>query len=298
MAKVTVKIFPQEQKPKVILITGCSSGFGLLIAARLSKNYRVYATMRNLEKKQALLDEVKKREGRVEVLELDVTKPDTIKSAVSQIIQREGRIDVLVNNAGYGVGGFFEDLTPEEIRAQFDTNFFGQQNAIREVLPFMRQARSGKIITVTSIAGFYSSPAFGSYNSSKWALEGFLEGLYYELKPFDIQVCAIEPGSYNTNIFQANRRYAKGFDNPKSPYYERSQFLNKKVLDFVSGLRRGPESVACLAQKLIESENPPFRNFADPQAKIILTLKRILPFGLFSVILYRVLFLGLNRKKS
>lgn len=284
---------------KVILITGCSSGFGLLTAARLAaKGERVFATMRDAAKKQALLDEVKRRGGSVEVLQLDVTDVPSVRAAVEAIRKSAGRVDVLINNAGYGVGGFFEDLTQEEIRAQMETNFFGVQNTIREILPLMRAQKNGTIINITSVAGLYAAPAFNAYNASKWALEGFSESLYYELKPFGIRVCAIEPGTYNTTIFHANKRYAARFSDPQSPYFEFSQHLDKKVMDFVAKTRRDPERVAQLIEKIIESGNPAFRNFPDMQARAVFFVKKILPFRVFSWLIYNLLYSGLPRKET
>ena len=288
----------QTKTSKVVVITGCSSGFGLLTAARLSsRGYSVFATMRNLNKKQALLDEVKKRGGKVELLQLDVTDVSSIKRAIDDIKKRANRIDVLINNAGYGVGGFFEDLTDEQIRAQLEVNFFGAQNVTREVIPLMRTQGSGKIINLSSIAGLYALPNFGAYNASKWALEGFSESLYYELKPFGIHVALIEPGTYNTTIFRENKRYAKNFDNPQSPYFILSRFLNKKVNDYVSKIRRDPEDIARLIENIINTENPALRNFPDLQSKTIYALRRLLPFRIYSGILQRGLFQGFDFKK-
>jgi NAD(P)-dependent dehydrogenase (short-subunit alcohol dehydrogenase family) len=173
-------------KNKVVLITGCSSGFGLLIASRLaSKNFIVYATMRNLDKQSPLLSEVNLRGGNINILKLDVTNKENVKEAISKIAAKEGYIDIVINNAGYGIGGFFEDLSDKEIRDQIETNFFGVQNVIREVIPLMRQRSHGKIINLSSVAGFSANPCFGAYNASKWALEGFSESLRYELKPWN-----------------------------------------------------------------------------------------------------------------
>ena len=115
-------------------------------------------------------------------------------------------LDCVVNNAGYGIGGAFEDLTQEEIREQMETNFFGVQNVIREALHLMRNRGEGRIINISSVSGFSASPCFGAYNASKWALEGFSESLRYELKPFGIKVLLIEPGIYKTKILTENRR--------------------------------------------------------------------------------------------
>jgi short-subunit dehydrogenase len=288
----------KQKIPKVILITGCSSGFGLRMAARLAAlGHRIYATMRNLEKIKPLLNEVQKRGGEVRVLPLDVADTSTIKEAMTKIKSEARRIDVLINNAGFGVGGFFEDLTQDEIREQFEVNFFGVQNVTREVLPIMREQKEGKIISISSIAGVYGLPGFGAYSASKWALEGFLESLYYELKPFGIQVCVIEPGTYNTNIFHENRRYAKNFFNPQSPYRALAQFLDQRTMEYVEGITKDPEDIARLVEKIINSKNPPFRNIPDLQARLISCFHRVLPFRLFSKILTKILWYGFDLKK-
>ena len=200
---------PAKAEPKVILITGSSSGFGMLTAVRLAQaGHRVIATMRDLNSSGALLDEGKKSGHEIETFQLDVTNKRSIRDTVRNVAAKHGYIDVLVNNAGYGIGGFFEDLTDEEIRAQMETNFFGVQNVTREVIPVMRQRRSGKIINISSIAGLSAAPSFGAYNASKWALEGFSESLRYEMKIWGIDVCLIEPGTYKTKIFYENARYA------------------------------------------------------------------------------------------
>ncbi|MCA9402085.1 MAG: SDR family oxidoreductase, partial [Candidatus Omnitrophica bacterium] len=188
-----------EKKNKIVMVTGCSSGFGIKISARLaSKGYQVISTLRNLYRQDELLNAVKERGGEVTVMPLDVNALYTIDDCISQIRHKFGRIDVLVNNAGYGIGGFFEDLTDEEIRRQMDTNFFGVQNVTRRVLPLMREQKEGKIINISSVSGFSSQPAFSAYSASKWALEAFSESLHYEVEPFGIKVLLIEPGTYKT----------------------------------------------------------------------------------------------------
>ncbi len=287
-----------SSSPKVILITGCSSGFGLLMAARLTaKKHKVMATMRDPGRSQALTEEVNKRDGQIETYALDVTKPETIQKTVQEIISKHSRIDVLINNAGYGIGGFFEDLTQDEIRAQMEANFFGVQNVCRTVIPIMRRQGKGRIINISSVAGFSASPAFGAYNASKWALEAFSESLYYEMKFFGIDVVLIEPGTYRTKIFHENARYAKNFDNNQSPYYAMSQVLKKKVLDYVTPLRKDPEAVAALAERLIESPRPAFRNIPDLEGRILYFSRRLLPFSIYSRFIETVLF-GNFRKKT
>lgn len=284
--------------PKTILITGTSSGFGLLTAARLaSRGHRVIATMRNISKQGPLLDEVKRRGGTVEIVPLDVTDKSSINNAIEDIATKHGFVDVLVNNAGYGIGGFFEDLTEEEIRQQMETNFFGVQNLTRAVIPMMRARRSGKIINLSSVAGFSASPAFSAYNASKWALEGFSESLRYEMAFWGIQVLLIEPGTYKTPIFQDNARYAKHFDNQTSPYYPASQHLRAKVMEYVNDCHKDPENVAALVEKLINASNPPFRNIPDIESQLMYTLRKFLPFRLYSATITQSLFKGITLTK-
>lgn len=276
---------------KVVLITGCSSGFGLLTAARLSvQGHQVIASMRDLNKSTALLEEVKRRGGTVDTLALDVTDKASVKQAVNDIAAKYGHLDVLVNNAGYGIGGFFEDLTDEEIRQQFETNFFGVQNVTRAVIPLMRARRKGRIINISSVAGFSTSPAFSAYNASKWALEAFSESLRYELRFFGIDVLLIEPGTYRTKIFYENARYAQNFRNPQSPYYPISTHLENRVREYVDDCFKDPEEIAILIEKLIKAKNPPFRSIPDIESQLLFTLRKILPFRAYSFIIQKALF--------
>lgn len=280
-----------NHSPKIILITGASSGFGLFTAVHLSsKGHKVYATMRDLRKKDYLKNEAAKAGGEVTILPLDVTHPESITNVVKEIACDHGYLDVVVNNAGYGVGGFFEDLTDEEIRQQMDVNFFGVQNVTRAVIPLMRSRRRGAIINISSISGLNGSPCFGAYNASKWALEGFSESLYHELKLFNINVCLIEPGTYRTKIFSDNARYAQNFDNPDSPYYTMSQHLKTMVLNYVKKTDKDPRRIAFLVEKLMNSPNPPFRNLPDMESQFLIFLRRILPFRLYASLIQRSLY--------
>lgn len=284
---------PRSPQPKVIIITGCSSGFGLLTAAHLaSKGHKVVATVRDLNRSGGLLDEVKRRHAAVHLLQLDVRDKLSVKNALADVGEKYGRIDVLINNAGFGLGGFFEDLTDSEIREQFETNFFGVQNVTRAVLSFMRPQRKGTIINISSIAGLSASPAYSAYNASKWALEAFSECLHYEVKPFGIHVCLIEPGTYKTKIFYENARYGSNFNNPDSPYYHYSQFLKKRVRNYVDDCHKNPEDIAALIEKIINSPNPAFRNIPDLESRLLLLLRKFLPFSLYSRLIWKSVFHG------
>lgn len=282
-----------EIKPRTILITGCSSGFGLLTAARLAAaGHRVYATMRNPDKQAPLISEVNRRGGEVAVLRLDVTDPTTIDAAYQTIAQEAGNLDVLVNNAGYGIGGAFEDLSEEDIREQFETNFFGVQNVTRAAIPLMRQQTGAKIINMSSVQGFYATPGFGAYSATKWALEAFSESLRYELSIFGIDVLLIRPGTFRTKIFDENVRYAKNFFNTSSPYYELSQHVKKLVEDHVARSKNDPEDVAKHVEMLINVKNPPFRSIPDRGGRFMYRLRRFLPFRVFYGMVYGQIFKG------
>jgi len=279
------------KSPQVILITGCSSGFGLCIAVRLAvQGHQVYATMRNLEKSQALKEELAQRGATAKILSLDVTNLGSIHDTFKFIERESGSLDTLINNAGFALGGTFEDLSQDEIRQQFETNFFGVQNVTRAALPFMRRQRSGKIINISSIAGLYALPGLGAYNASKWALEGFSESLYYELKPFGISVCMVEPGSYKTKIFTENARFAANGTDPKSPYYTFSNAFVARIKKIRDGIMKDPDEVAALVEQLVVKKNPPFRNVPDMRSRILWSFKRIMPFSIFSLLLGRILF--------
>lgn len=266
-----------------------------MTAARLaSKGYQVIATMRNLAKQNILLNEVNRRGGQAQVVCLDVTDQESIRKAIAHAAAEYGHIDVLVNNAGYGIGGFFEDLTEEEIRQQMETNFFGVQNLTRAVIPLMRRRKGGRIINISSVAGFSASPAFGAYNASKWALEAFSESLHYELKFFGIDVLLIEPGTYRTKIFFENARYAGNFDNPASPCYPIAQHLKKKVMAYVEDCHKDPEEVPALVERLILDKNPPFRSIPDIESKILFLLRKFLPFRVYRWMIRTMLFHGFH----
>lgn len=276
---------------KVILVTGTSSGFGLLIAARLaSKGHFVYATMRNLTKQQALLDESQKRGGQVLVRALDVTKPQTITAVLEEIKSHHGHIDIVVNNAGYGLGGFFEDLIEDEIRSQMETNFFGVQNVCRQVLPLMREQKQGLIINISSVAGQSATPSLGAYAASKWALEAFSESLYHEVASFGIKVVIVEPGSYPTKIFGENAHYAKGFNDPKSPYYEMSTALKKMIDSHINHSTRNPEQVAVLVEKITESKKPNLRYVSDFSSWYQMIIRKYLPAPIYGYFFRRMIY--------
>jgi NAD(P)-dependent dehydrogenase (short-subunit alcohol dehydrogenase family) len=273
---------------QVVLITGTSSGFGLLMAASLCKQHKVYATMRDVRKAQALKDAAGVHAGRLQVLPLDVTDSKSIIDVIDMIREKEGQLHCVINNAGYGIGGFFEDLTEKEIRDQFETNFFGLQKVTREALPLMRTSRGPrKVINISSIAGHTGTPCLSAYNASKWAVEGFSEALFFELKPFDIDVVLVEPGAFKTKIFTDNVRLAQFMKHKQSPYYEYSQKLLGYLEKMQGSLKADPKVVSKLVEKIVNHPTPKFRYLVGVDAKIRLFLKRLLPFSWYSGIILK-----------
>ncbi|MES2654413.1 MAG: SDR family oxidoreductase [Bacteroidota bacterium] len=182
---------------KTILITGSSTGIGKATAIYFAeKGWNVAATMRNTENGKDL-----SAYPHVKVLVLDVMNQASIDKAIEETIALFGRIDVLFNNAGYALVGAFEAMSEEQIKKQFDTNVFGVMNVTRAILPYFRNKRSGTIINTTSMGGLFTFPLYSVYHATKWALEGFMESLHYELKPFNIRIKNIEPGAIRTDFY-------------------------------------------------------------------------------------------------
>ena len=190
---------------KVVFITGASSGIGRETAKLFqAKNWKVAATMRSPEKAADLKNIVD-----LECLRVDVTEPESIRSAIAATLEKFGRIDAVVNNAGYAVIGAFEAATPEQIERQFQTNVFGLMNVCREILPYFREQKRGYIVNVASVGGRMTFPFYSLYNSTKWAVEGFSESLQYELEQFNIRVKIIEPGPIKTDFYDRSQDIAK-----------------------------------------------------------------------------------------
>lgn len=190
-----------DNERKVAVVTGSSSGIGYATALRLARNgYLTFATMRNPEKGSDLIEAAKNEGLPIQVEQLNITDPDSINDFMTRINKTVGRIDVLVNNAGYWLIGALEDLSIREIQDQLDTNLLGTIRVTRQVLPLMRERKSGTIVNVTSALGRFGLPAMSGYVASKFALEGLTESLAYEVAPFGIKVILIEPGVVKTKV--------------------------------------------------------------------------------------------------
>ncbi len=240
---------------KVVLITGCSTGIGRDLAVRLSlADYCVVATARKAETLEDLPATLK--------LSLDVTQPDSVHRAVTEMIERFGRVDVLVNNAGYALRGALEEIPVEQVQQMFDVNVFGVLRMIREVAPHMRKQRTGRIINISSIAGKLSTPANGGYSATKFALEALSDALRLELAPFGIQVVVVEPGAIKTHFDETSQTHAQVIlSNSVSPY----QPLYRLSDEFAASMRHqepGPEIVSQVIQQAIETSKPKARYHA------------------------------------
>jgi NAD(P)-dependent dehydrogenase (short-subunit alcohol dehydrogenase family) len=264
---------------KVAVITGSSSGIGLLTAIEFARNgYRVVATMRDLER-IGRLEEAAQKAGvrdKLDLRRLDVTEFDSLPGAIEAIVRNHGRIDVLVNNAGFSVAGFGEDLKLSEIRHQFETNFFGNVAMSKAVLPVMRKQKSGHIIQVASVAGRLGQPLLGAYCSSKFALEGFSESLRVETHSLGIRVVLVEPGAFDTDIWTRNVVVGEGALDPSSPNKQRSQRFTEFVKQSAKK-RRDAGEVAQLILRIANDPNPKLRYLIGTDAKIQVWLKRLLP---------------------
>jgi NAD(P)-dependent dehydrogenase (short-subunit alcohol dehydrogenase family) len=258
---------------KVALVTGSSTGIGFETALALGRDgYHTYASMRDTKKSGPLLEIAKKENLPISVIQLDVDKQESVKAAISQIVREKQRIDVLVNNAGYGIFGCLEDLSIDEIKEQFETNFFAVIRIIHEIAPIMRKQKSGIIVNVSSVAGRIGFPGSPAYISSKFALEGLSESLRYELSPFGVNIIIIEPGVIKTN-FLSSMKMPK---NPKSdsPYKD----LTSKVvggIKMMAEMGTPPAEVANVIVKALKEKNPLPRYPVGNDAVMFLEAKKM-----------------------
>ncbi|MBC7428679.1 MAG: SDR family NAD(P)-dependent oxidoreductase [Bacteriovorax sp.] len=238
---------------KIWFITGCSTGFGRSLTEELLKtNHRVVATARD---PKTLDDLLKKYPDQLLTLALDVTKKNDIERAVKSAVDKFSRIDVLVNNAGYGIVGAVEEASVEDIKRIFNTNVFGLIEMTKSVLPVMRKQKSGNILNISSVAGFASLPGFGIYNSTKYAVEGMSEALYSEVSPFGIKVTIIEPGPFRTDF--ANRSLARTGEMSE---YDDVLKTMRQYTNNIDGKQPGdPVRGAKAMMELVAMTNPPLR---------------------------------------
>jgi short-subunit dehydrogenase len=268
---------------KVVLITGASSGIGKVTAQHLAGlGYRVYGTSRKAENGNRTFSD-ENSNGFIEMVNLDVCDNQSAKKAVEYVIEQEGRIDVLINNAGFGISGAIEETTEEEALAQFNTNFFGMHRMCRNVLPIMRKQKKGLIINIGSVAGQFSIPYQSMYSASKYAMESYTESLRMEVRDWGIRAVIIEPGDTRTG-FTDNRYYTQESENTAYPKSRGS--IEKMEKDERNG--DSPKNIAKIIGRLLNKKNPPVRITVGLAYKVFVQLKRIFPSRLIEFILTKM----------
>ncbi|MDQ1146386.1 NAD(P)-dependent dehydrogenase (short-subunit alcohol dehydrogenase family) [Bacillus sp. SORGH_AS 510] len=266
----------------IAIVTGASSGFGLLTTLELAKaGFQVIATMRNKAKADELLNQAQRLtiQSNLIIHELDVTSGSSVER-LAALIKSIGRVDVLVNNAGFAGAGFVEEITMEEYRKQFDTNFFGVIAVTKTVIPFMRRQKKGKIINVSSISRRIAFPGLSPYVASKHALEGWSESLRLELSPFGISVALIEPGSYKTSIWTTGKQVTTLSLQTDSPYFN----YMKRIEDYISsgeGQFGNPKDVAEKIARIALDERPNLRYPIGKGVRPTLMLRKFIPWKLW-----------------
>ncbi len=277
---------------KIALVTGSSSGIGLLSTVELARaGFRVVASMRDLDRRQRLDEAAGKAgvAGRIDVRRLDITEIDRILEFIAQLERDCGRLDVLVNNAGFATAGFAEDLLLQELRQQFETNFFGHVAVTKAVLPIMRRQRSGHLIMVSSIGGRVSAPVIGAYDASKFALEGWSESLRIETRSLGIRVVLVEPGSFQTDIWERNVRVGSYALDRSSPNHERGA----RFSEVVKKVRKAdPLPVAKLIARIAQDPNPRLRYRVGFDAHLQFWLHSLLPWKLYEKVVIRATKIG------
>jgi NAD(P)-dependent dehydrogenase (short-subunit alcohol dehydrogenase family) len=256
---------------KVALVTGSSSGIGFEACIALAKDgYHTFASMRDIKKAGEIETIAKKENLPIDVIQLDVDNEESIVSAIKQIVSDGERIDVLVNNAGYGQFGCTEDVSVDDFRKQFETNFFSIVRIIQEVSPIMRNQNSGIIVNISSVIGRMGLPGLPAYISTKYALEGLSECLRYELGQFGIKVTLIEPGAIKTNFFDSMKIQESKAD----PQYKKLTDHILSGLKMMSELGTAPSQVAEVIIKAIHADEILPRYIAGTDAAMFMEAKK------------------------
>jgi NAD(P)-dependent dehydrogenase (short-subunit alcohol dehydrogenase family) len=265
-----------------ILITGAATGLGREMALYLAeRGFQVYGTTRDVRQADDLNALAAERKVPLRVLPMDVTDHASIQQAVHTIVLESGGIYGVVNNAGIGLRGYFEDLADEEVRQVFNANVFGVMAVTRAVLPYMREARRGRIILISSVGGRIGALGVSAYCATKFAVEGFGESLFQEVAPLGVQVVLIEPGIIKTERWTTNRGLAKGALNPESPYHNWFRQVEKESDRLVRASTATPIDVAALVHEALTAERPRLRYMVGRKAKLAVALKRWMPGELF-----------------
>lgn len=258
-----------------VLITGTSSGIGLATAIECAAvGHAVVATMRDTSKSGALEKEARERGLTIAIEELDVAHPSA-GDRVRELVAKHGGVDALVNNAGIGVLAPFEEQSEDDIRAQFEANVFGLFTVTRAVLPSMRAAGHGRIVNVSSLSGRLSPPLISIYAATKHAVEGFSEGLRWEVEPFGVHVTTVAPGMIKTPMFFENLRRGS-LRNDAGPYAGMRDALERRIL---AGAKKGlgPEAVGAVIARVLHEPSPPHHLPVGADAHVLSTLRRVVP---------------------
>ncbi len=260
--------------PQTVLITGSSSGIGEATALLFhQRGWNVIATMRNPGERKTRLHEI----DAIEKIHLDVLDTASMDAALEQALAKFSRIDVLVNNAGYGLVGPFEASTPVQIRRQFDTNLFGLMELTRRILPHFRENQHGTLINVASIGGRLTFPLYSLYHGTKWALEGFSESLQHELRPFGIRVKIIEPGPIKTDFYDRSMEIMR---NDELTIYD--EFVTRRMKNMTRSVTLGLQPRA-VAKTIVRAASMRSRKLRYPVGSMgMLLMRRLLPDRLFN----------------
>lgn len=275
---------------KTAVVTGSSSGFGFLTALELAKEgYTVLATMRNLTKGNALLKQAEENglEDLIVLQELDVTSEESI-NRLKEVLLEMGRVDVLVNNAGFAGAGFIEEIPVSEYKAQFDTNVFGMISVTQAVLPLMRKQKSGTIINMSSISGRMGFPGLSPYAASKYAVEGWSECLRLEMNTFGVKVVLLEPGSFQTNIWSSGKQVTEMSQRPDSPYAAEMRKL-EAYTESSAETYGDPLEIAKTIAAIVRKKNPRFRYPIGKGVKLTIWLKDRVSWQLWETIVKKML---------
>ena len=258
---------------KVALVTGSSSGIGLETSLALARDgFYTFATMRDVSKDEKIKKMIGNENLNIEILQLNVDSEESVNSAINMVMEKKGQIDVLINNAGYGMWGTVEDVSIDEFKEQFETNFFAIIRLIHKIAPIMRNQGSGNIVNVSSVAGRIGFPVSPAYISSKFALEGLSESLRFELMPFGVNVIIIEPGVIKTNFFDSMKLAEKA--QRDSTYKE----ITEKVISGVKMMAEmgtHPKEVADMIIKAINDEKPLPRYVVGNDAMMFLEARKM-----------------------
>ena len=261
-----------------VLITGCSTGLGLETALHLAdRGFAVYATVRDGAQRPAVLEAAAERGVELRALELDLTDRDSVERAVGEVVAEAGGIFGLVNNGGIGLRGCLEDVSAEEVRRVFEANVFGTIAVTQAVLPHMRAAGRGRIVTITSVGGRISAFGVGVYCASKFAQEGLGEGLALELAEFGIQSVLVEPGMIRTSRWGEHRGTAAAAREPGGPYHARFTASEAIADRIVTRSPTRPADVAATIAEALTAEQPRLRYLVGRGARVVVLARRLLP---------------------